>query len=184
MGSVQRGRGALEKAFRTEKERGRRESCAPQTQECARARGHVIGPRRMPCSTTLSKVPGTSSPTLARRTRERTPRRPLLLRAIRRCRTAALGGHIDQCSQCGHQAISYNSCRNRCRDHARGRGRARTAVQRPALGSGRYTKLPLGVGTHFLARRNCWHRALCRRTGYWLGAFTFCYTSIRRDGYD
>jgi hypothetical protein len=32
-----------------------------------------------------------------------------VLRAITRCRTAALGGHIDQCSQCGHQAISYNS---------------------------------------------------------------------------
>jgi Transposase zinc-binding domain len=31
-------------------------------------------------------------------------------RAITRCRTAALGGHIDQCSQCGHEAISYNSC--------------------------------------------------------------------------
>jgi hypothetical protein len=30
-----------------------------------------------------------------------------VLRAITRCRTAALGGHIDQCSQCGHQAISY-----------------------------------------------------------------------------
>src|ERR1700730_15633886 len=33
-----------------------------------------------------------------------------VLRAIARCRTAALGGHIDQCSQCGHPAISYNSC--------------------------------------------------------------------------
>ena len=47
------------------------------------------------------------------------------LRAIRRCRTAALGGHIDQCSQCGHQAISYNSCRNRhcpkCQAQARQR---------------------------------------------------------------
>ena len=32
-----------------------------------------------------------------------------VLRAITRCRTAALGGHIDQCSQCGHQAISYNA---------------------------------------------------------------------------
>jgi hypothetical protein len=31
-------------------------------------------------------------------------------RAIQRCRTAALGGHIDACPQCGHQAISYNSC--------------------------------------------------------------------------
>lgn len=48
-----------------------------------------------------------------------------VLRAIRRCRTAALGGHIDRCSQCGHQAISYNSCRNRhspkCQAQARQR---------------------------------------------------------------
>lgn len=29
------------------------------------------------------------------------------------CRTAALGGHVDECDQCGHRAISYNSCRNR-----------------------------------------------------------------------
>jgi hypothetical protein len=34
-------------------------------------------------------------------------------RAIQNCRTAALGGHLDACFQCGHQAISYNSCRNR-----------------------------------------------------------------------
>ena len=30
-----------------------------------------------------------------------------------RCRTAALGGHRDQCLSCGREAISYNSCRNR-----------------------------------------------------------------------
>ena len=34
-------------------------------------------------------------------------------RAIQRCRTAALGAHVDACLQCGHKAISYNSCRNR-----------------------------------------------------------------------
>jgi len=35
-------------------------------------------------------------------------------RAIQRCRTAALGGHLDACPRCGYQAaISYNSCRNR-----------------------------------------------------------------------
>jgi len=35
-------------------------------------------------------------------------------RAVSRCRTASLGGHIDVCSKCGHQTgISYNSCRNR-----------------------------------------------------------------------
>src|SRR5262244_354723 len=36
-----------------------------------------------------------------------------VLRAIAACRTAVLGGHIDQCTRCGHRAISYNSCRNR-----------------------------------------------------------------------
>lgn len=36
-----------------------------------------------------------------------------VLNAILRCRTAALGGHRDQCTDCGYQAISYNSCRNR-----------------------------------------------------------------------
>ena len=48
-----------------------------------------------------------------------------VLRAITRCRTAALGGHIDHCPRCGHQAISYNSCRNRhcpkCQAQARER---------------------------------------------------------------
>jgi hypothetical protein len=46
-----------------------------------------------------------------------------VLRAIERCRTAALGGHRDHCVRCGHQAISYNSCRNRhcpkCQTNAR-----------------------------------------------------------------
>lgn len=32
---------------------------------------------------------------------------------ITACRSAALGGHIDQCDSCGHISISYNSCRNR-----------------------------------------------------------------------
>ncbi|PIZ05513.1 MAG: IS91 family transposase, partial [Flavobacteriales bacterium CG_4_10_14_0_8_um_filter_32_5] len=35
------------------------------------------------------------------------------LSAIKRCRTAALGGHIDACDNCGNITISYNSCRNR-----------------------------------------------------------------------
>ena len=33
--------------------------------------------------------------------------------AIARCRTAALGGHVEQCDACGHQRIAYNSCRDR-----------------------------------------------------------------------
>jgi hypothetical protein len=35
------------------------------------------------------------------------------LSAIRRCRTASLGSHVDGCTDCGHLRISYNSCRNR-----------------------------------------------------------------------
>jgi hypothetical protein len=48
-----------------------------------------------------------------------------VMRAITLCRTAALGGHIDRCTRCGHQAISFNSCRNRhcpkCQAQARQR---------------------------------------------------------------
>ncbi len=49
-----------------------------------------------------------------------------VLRAIRRCRTAALGGHLDECTRCGYRAtISYNSCRDRhcpkCQTAARDR---------------------------------------------------------------
>jgi hypothetical protein len=36
-----------------------------------------------------------------------------VMTAIEQCRTAALGGHVEQCDTCGHQRISYNSCRNR-----------------------------------------------------------------------
>ena len=37
-----------------------------------------------------------------------------VLRAIARCRTAALGGHLDECTRCAYRApISYNSCRDR-----------------------------------------------------------------------
>jgi len=36
-----------------------------------------------------------------------------VLRAIAVCRTAALGGHIEECDRCGQRAISYNSCLNR-----------------------------------------------------------------------
>ena len=35
------------------------------------------------------------------------------LGAVMRCRSAALGSHVDGCSSCGHLRISYNSCRNR-----------------------------------------------------------------------
>jgi hypothetical protein len=36
-----------------------------------------------------------------------------VMSAIEACRTEALGGHVAACSDCGHQQISYNSCKNR-----------------------------------------------------------------------
>ena len=42
---------------------------------------------------------------------------------IAACRTAAQGGHVERCDQCGHQRVAYNSCRNRhcpkCQETAR-----------------------------------------------------------------
>jgi hypothetical protein len=49
-----------------------------------------------------------------------------VLLAIARCRTAALGGHRDRCTGCGHTTtISYNSCRNRHCPRCQGNARRR-----------------------------------------------------------
>jgi hypothetical protein len=53
------------------------------------------------------------------------------LRDLSRCRTAALGGHVERCLGCGHERIAYNSCRNRhcpkCQALARARWLEREA---------------------------------------------------------
>ena len=36
-----------------------------------------------------------------------------IMSAIEHCRTAALGGHVEACEDCGHWRVAYNSCRNR-----------------------------------------------------------------------
>ena len=53
-----------------------------------------------------------------------------VLLAITRCRTAALGGHRDRCSDCGYTAISYNSCRNRHCPRCQANARLRWLEQR------------------------------------------------------
>jgi len=53
-----------------------------------------------------------------------------LMQAIETCRTAALGGHVDQCDQCRHIRISYNSCRNRHCPKCQSLARARWLQQR------------------------------------------------------
>jgi len=54
------------------------------------------------------------------------------LRAIAVCRTAALGGHVEECDRCGYRNISYCSCRNRHCPKCHGQARARWLEQRAA----------------------------------------------------
>lgn len=54
------------------------------------------------------------------------------LKDISTCRTAAQGGHVDQCDQCGHCAISYNSCRNRNCPKCQAAARAEWLAEREA----------------------------------------------------
>src|ERR1700741_4071570 len=72
-----------------------------------------------------------------------------VLQAIARCRTAALGGHLDECTRCGHRAISYNSCRNRhcpkCQAEARDRW---LAARRQELLPTRYVHVVFTLPRH------------------------------------
>ncbi|RMG20121.1 MAG: IS91 family transposase [Bacteroidetes bacterium] len=54
------------------------------------------------------------------------------MNAIEACRTAALGGHLDQCDSCRHVQISYNSCRNRHCPKCQGLARERWLEARKA----------------------------------------------------
>ena len=54
------------------------------------------------------------------------------LRDIRDCRTAALGGHLQECDRCGYRVILYNSCRNRHCPKCQASARARWLAQRQA----------------------------------------------------
>jgi Putative transposase/Transposase zinc-binding domain len=60
----------------------------------------------------LGDVVRAAGPTLQTRTRLTSEQRRAL-RDVARCRTAALGGHVQRCGGCDHTRIAYNSCRNR-----------------------------------------------------------------------
>ena len=78
-----------------------------------------------------------------------------VMRAIEICRTAELGGHVDQCDECGALRISYNSCRNRhcpkCESVAR-----RSGGWKP--GRRIYYRLPTSTrSSRFLKGSDPWH---------------------------
>jgi hypothetical protein len=54
------------------------------------------------------------------------------MHAIEACRTAALGGHVEQCDHCGHQRPVYNSCRNRHCPKCQALAKAQWLAQRQA----------------------------------------------------
>ena len=55
-----------------------------------------------------------------------------VMSAIELCRTAALGGHVEHCADCGLVRIAYNSCRNRHCPKCQGLARAAWLAQRQA----------------------------------------------------
>lgn len=70
---------------------------------------------------------------LERRGRSVSPQQRKALHDIGVCRTAALGGHVEQCDSCSQQLVAYNSCRNRhcpkCQSAARDRWLAERAEE-------------------------------------------------------
>ena len=66
------------------------------------------------------------------------------LSALKKCRTSALGGHIDACDECGNVSISYNSCRNRHCPKCQSKNREQWIENRET------ELLPVPYFTHFL----------------------------------
>src|SRR5262245_63281018 len=55
-----------------------------------------------------------------------------IMTAITACRTAALGGHVEQCDDYGATRIAYNSCRNRHCPKCQGLARVQWLADRQA----------------------------------------------------
>ena len=78
----------------------------------------------------------TSCGRTARRFVRRTPvshEQARVLRAIAQCRTAAFGGHVEQCLSCGTERLCYDSCRNRHCPKCQGSARAKWLAAEQAL---------------------------------------------------
>src|ERR1019366_5235847 len=93
-----------------------------------------------------------------------------VLLALARCRTAALGGHIE-CVRCGHRVtISYNSCRNRhcpkCQTGARERwiqARRRELLPSPLCSCRLHCATTTSVAGPTEQKSNLWFVASCQR---------------------
>ncbi len=98
---------------------------------------------------------------------------------LARCRTAALGGHKRRCERCGHEEISYNSCRNRhcpkCQASSRARWLDREAAHLLEVPYFHVVfTLPAGLGRVMLQNRRQLYGALFRASARTL-------TTLARD---
>jgi hypothetical protein len=99
--------------------------------------------------------------------------------AIAACRTARLGGHVQQCTRCNHKRISYNSCRNRHCPKCQVTNRERWILARQA------DLLPV-VYYHVVFTLPQELNAYClRQSGYFYDAlFTCSRDTMLQFGYD
>ena len=121
----------------------------------------------------VADVIRTAGPALFERARKHFGRQQWkALNAILRCRTAALGGHIDECSRCGQRVISYNSCRNRPCPKCQGNARHRwLAARRAELLPTRYVHVVFTL-PHELAKLALANKKIIYRLLFQLSAET------------
>jgi hypothetical protein len=74
---------------------------------------HLPTRRRAPGPGSSSRISRRAHGEAFRQSHVLSPEQRAALSAIERCRTAALGGHLEACTACGHEHPSCNSCRNR-----------------------------------------------------------------------
>jgi Putative transposase/Transposase zinc-binding domain len=72
---------------------------------------HVVGQR--PLLEVADVIRSHGEAFLQKYGRQLTATQKKALRDLALCRTAALGGHVERCLDCGHERVAYNSCRNR-----------------------------------------------------------------------
>src|SRR5262249_25963521 len=90
-----------------------------------------------------------------------------IVAAITACRTAVLGGHVEQCDGCGATRIAYNSCRNRHCPKCQGLARVQWLPGRQAQGPAApyfhvVFTLPAPVGEIAFQNKAAVYAILCR----------------------
>ena len=111
------------------------------------------------------------------------PEQQKAYQAIINCRTSFMGGHLQECDQCGHQRPAYNSCRNRhCPTLLRRSGYAKaksvnTSSKYNGWISSNHCCLPHGTFTWFLPFRLNYIRYFISTKGYVIT----CYSKLHQQ---